>query len=298
MSDPVTGTQALIVTLSFGMPRQSRQLKAVAEDIEEQHHAESGVTTAAAWYFRQKQGKDKIDALAELKAYNGLWKKEHDRLAKIPWAGTAKLLPAALVQTYLDMRSGFERGAPAKLAEFMEVYEDWRVTAPHRMGELYRADDFPSGEECRERIRWETTLMPLPDEQGWQRVALINPEHVAAEATRTNEAVARAREEGRRETWSELIHHFEHIVTTLSSDRPRIFQTLIGNLNSMLALVPAYNALFNDGDLMRCAEEAKATLGQINVEDLRADPGLRASTVTTARDLLARFGALGARRFA
>jgi hypothetical protein len=138
--------------------------------------------------------------------------------------------------------------------------------------------------------------MPLPDEQGWQRVALINPDHVAAESNRMNQAVTQAREAGRRETWGELINHFDHIVKTLSSDRPRIFESLIGNLNSMLALVPAYDALFNDGDLLRCAAEAKELLGSITADELRADPSIRQRAVTNAQDLMHRFGALGARR--
>src|SRR6266576_2730472 len=120
MSDPATGV-TMLVTLSFGMPRQSKQLVKAAKEIEERSHAQEGVTRASAFYFKQRQGKETIDALSDLKSYFGQWKKEHERLARIPWAGTTRLLPAALVPQYLNMRSQFEEGAPAKLADFVEV---------------------------------------------------------------------------------------------------------------------------------------------------------------------------------
>jgi len=309
MSDPQPANQTFLVTLSFGMPRQSRGLPNEAKEIEENAHAAEGVTTASAYYFKQKirkmvntkKGKTKIvyetiDALASLKAYNSHWEKEHKRLARIPWAGSTRLLPAALAPQYFNLRSLMEEGAPAKRQEFLEVYSDWFNTAPNRMGALFLAADFPSSAECAERIQWENTVMPLPDAQGWERMALINPEHIAAEASRTNAAVTRAREEGRRETWGQIIEHLNHIVTTLTKDKPRIYESLLGNLNSVLSLMPAYNALFNDAAMVQCAEAAREALGSITADDLREDPEVRARTVTAARDLLNQFGELGVRR--
>jgi hypothetical protein len=298
MSDPVTGTQALLASLSFGLPRQSRKLEKEPRDIEEQAHAQEGVVTGSVFYFKQKNGKETIDALSELKSYHGLWKKEHERLAKIPWMGSTRLLPAAFVPQYAEMRARFEAGITAVVAEFFTVYEDWRVTAPHRMGSLFDPDDFPSESECRERINVETNLMPLADGQSWQRIALINPNHVATEENRYNDGVARAREEGRLDFWKDLLGRFQHITDVLSKDKVRIHATLIGGLTDLLDMVPAYGPLFNDENLIRCATEARTLLGSITAEDLRADPALRQQAVANARELTARFGALGARRFA
>jgi hypothetical protein len=78
----------------------------------------------------------------------------------------------------------------------------------------------------------------------------------------------------------------------------KIHETLIGGLTRMLDLVPAYAEVFNDQDMLRCAEQARATLGAITADDLRADPAIRQQAVRTAQDLLGRFGELGRRRFA
>lgn len=299
MSDPSNiGNQAFVAVLSCGLPPQSCKLEKEAKEIEERAHAQEGVTTASSWFFKQKQGKETVDALANLKSFNGAWKKEHERLARIPWMGTARMLPAALAGQYFDLRARFEREAPAKLAEFMEVYEDWRVTAPFRMGTLFNADEFPSRDLCRERIHWENLVTPLAESEQWTRIALINPEHAAAESTRMNEAITRTRREAHQQTWTDLLGHFTHIIEVLSKDKTRLHETLLGNLNQMLDLIPAYGPLFEDQDLLRAAAAAKETLGTINIEDLRADPAMRTQAVTNARDLLATFGELGRRRFA
>lgn len=297
MSDPNPGTQALLASLSFGLPRQSRELKKEAKEIEENAHAQEGVTKASVFYFKQMAGKQTIDALANLKSHNNAWKKEHERLT-LPWLGSTRFLAAAIVPAYLNVRSRFEEISPERLAEFCEVYPDWHGTAPQRMGALYDPEDYPTLTECRDRIRWECTLMPVPDGQQWQRVALIDPGLVEREEARHNQAVDRAREEGRLGFWRDLIAHFERMTDVLSKDKVRIHETLITGLTSLLDMMPAYGPLFNDEHLVRCANEARTTLAGITADDLRSDPALRRQAADAARDLTVRFGQFGARRFA
>lgn len=288
--------QALLASLSFGLPRQSRQLKKEAEKVETDNLAQHGVAKVSVWYFQQREGKVTNDALADLKSHFGYWKREHERLT-LPWMGTSRLLAAAIVPQYLDMRSKFEEQAPIKVQEFFAVHPDWRMTAPERMGRMFDEEDFPSLEECGERISWDTTLMPLPEAAQWQRIALINPTHAASEEARLNAAIAKAQEQARLATWQDLIGHFTHIVEVLQKDKARIFDSLITNLGSMLDLMPAYSDLFNDENLTRCAAEAKAALATINPEDLRNDPAIRQHTLKSAQSLLASFGELGRRSF-
>ena len=100
------------------------------------------------------------------------------------------------------------------------------------------------------------------------------------------------------QTWRDLMGHFQHITEVLSKDKARIFDSLLGNLTQMLDLMPAYSNLFNDAELVQCAQEAKATLSTINPDDLRADPDIRKSVCKKAEALLSKWGQLGARKFA
>lgn len=297
MSDPNTGTQALLASLSFSLPRQSRQLPREAHKVEENNNAQHGVVRVSSFYFQQMSGKETIDALSDLKRCMGEWRKEHMRLTR-PWdQGNTRLLPAVLIPQYLDVKSKFEELMPGKVEEFLAVYVDWEVTAPYRMGSLYRADDFPSRDQCREDIAWNTAMIPLPTGEQWQRISLISADLAADMERSTNEQIARAVEEARKQTWTDVLAPIQHIVDTLSKDKPRIFSSLIGNLNSMLELVPAFN-LSGDTDLNQLAAEARTTLSGIDPEELRQDPEVRRQTLQNAQELLTRFAGLGQRKFA
>ncbi len=282
--------QALLVSLSFGLPRQSRQLPKEAKKIESDNHAQHGVAKVSIHYFQQEVAGKTNDALFNLKQHFNAWRSEHNRLTR-PWDGAStRLLPAKLVPLYMDMKSKFEEATPAIIAEFVETYPDWQITAPQRMGSLYSQDDYPSLDDCRERIEYQVAMLPLPEAEQWRRINLIGPTLIATMETQTNARIAKAVEDATAQTFKDVLEPIQKIVDTLSKDKPRIFTSLIDNLTSVLALVPAFN-LNNDADLNRLAEEAKADLAGINADDLREDIEVRKTVCRKAEALMQKFGA-------
>ena len=292
-----TQTQALLVSLSFTLCRQSRQSKREAHRSEDANQAHRGVCKSSYFYFQEEVAGSTNDALAELKSYTNAWRSEHNRLTR-PWDGAnTRLLPAKLIPQYLDIKSRYEQGFPEKLTEFFEVQPDWALTAPMRMGALYSQEDFPSLQEVRDAIGYDTAMIPLPEAQQWQRISLISPDLAQTMETQTNARIAKAVAEARKQTWFDLFTPVEKIVTVLSSDKPRIFTSLIENLTDILNLGPAFN-LSNDPEMARFIEYAKANLATVNADDLRSDPEVRKTTCRRAQELLSKFGALGSRKFA
>ena len=296
MSNNNAATQALLVSLNFTLCRQSKQSKKEAKRSEDANQAHRGVCKTSYFYFQEEVSGDTNDALAELKSYEGAWRSAHNHLTRVWDSNNTRLLPAVLVPAYLDMDSKFKEGFPAKLAEFFEVHPDWQVTAPHRMGALYVASDFPSIEECRNDIGYEVTMIPLPEAEQWKRISIISPNLAQSMEQSTNEKIAKAVEEARKQTWTDLITPVEKIVSTLSKDKAKIYDSLIGNLNDILNLAPAFN-LSGDTDMIAFIAETKATLATVNADDLRADPEARKQTCQKAEALLSKFGSF-ARKFA
>lgn len=298
MSDQVNlSQQVLLVSLHFSLCRQSKASKEQAKEVEDNNHAARGTTRVSYYYFQQQQGKQTIDALAEVKSHFNAWAAEHRRLTK-PWdAGNTRLLPAALVGRYMEMTQQFETAAPGVLAGFFEVHNDWLVTAPTRMGALFSAADFPSLQECREKIGWEKSMIPLPQAEQWKQVELVAPGLATAMEATTNERITRAVEEARQQTWSDLFKPVQNIVEVLTKDKPRIFESLLGNLTNILDLAPSFN-LTSDTEMTRFIQEAREGLSGVTAEELRKDPDLRIQTVNTAKALLTRFGEMGVRKFA
>lgn len=289
--------QAMLVSLSFTLCRQSRQSKSEAKRSEQANNAHRGVFKSSYFYFQEEVAGETYDALAELKTYNNIWRANHNRLTR-PWDGAnTRLLPAMLLEQYNNMDSAMRQGFPDKLAEFCTVHPDWETTAPGRMGALYAASDFPSLDECREAIGYDVVIIPLPEAQQWQRIQLISPDLVTSMEANTNARIAKAVEESRKQTWIDLFSPVENIVKVLSSDKPRIFDTLITKLTDILNLAPAFN-LSGDQAMNQFVAETKAALASVSADDLRADPTIRASTCRKAEELLKKFGNLGNRKFA
>jgi hypothetical protein len=288
--------EVLLVSLSFSLCRQSKQSEEEAERSEDANNAHRGVCHNSYFYFREKIGNKTNDALAELKAYNNAWRSEHNRLTR-PWDGDSRLLPAVLSAQYMNMLSVFKEGFPAVRQAFLDVHQDWKLTAAHRMGSLYDADDFPSYDQVAEAIGYDNSMIPLPSAAAFQTLSVISPEIAKEMEASTNAKVQKAFEEGRKQTWTDLFTPVEKIVSTLSKDKPRVFDSLITNLQDILALAPSFN-LSGDAQMNEFIAQAKADLAVINPDDLRNDPAIRKSTCKKAEELLSKFGALGIRKFA
>lgn len=302
MSDNLTNTlsrTSLLICLSCGLPRQTKELKEESRELERTKRAARGTVKGSKFYFRQTNEDDEIiDALANLKSYHNAWGSAYEALAPVVWLGKFRLLPSIRHNQAIAIRNHFEEGYPAVKQEFRDVFPDWHVTAPQRMGMLHSEADFPSLEECMSRIHADTVITPLSDSDAWQRLALINPDHVAQETERTQRAVDRARQEAQAETGQRLISHFRRMNEVLTANKVRIHETLISGLTSILDDIEVYGPLFNDQTLLQCAAEARSTFAGITPDMLRDDPALQREVNANAAALAARFGALGARRMA
>lgn len=288
--------EAMLVSLRFGLPRQSRQDKQKSRKVEQEAHAQKGVSRYSVFYFQHEEDGNKADALESLKAFFNAWRSEHNRLTR-PWDGGTRLLPAPLVERYMQMDTRMKTEAPIQKTAAREAYPDWKITAPTRMGQLYEPENFPTLEEFTEDISWDSSMIPLPVAAQWRQIKFIAPNISATLEATTNERIVKAVAEAHEQTWKDVLQPIQHIVDTLSKNKPRIFDSLIGNLTGILELVPAFN-IAGDSQLNQLAKSAQQTLAGINPDDLRTDPDLRKQTLKNAQGLLAKFGELGTRKFA
>ena len=286
--------QSLLVSVHFPLCRQSFGDESEAENVEKNNHAQRGVSRVSIYYFKQKMDGKEVDALAELRSYAGMWRRLHRRYTRT-WEGEMRLLPAILAPAYWAMDAKMRAGFPAVKQRFLDAYPDWEKTAPFRMGDLYQASDFPSLSEVTAKIGYDVSIIPLADADQWKRITLIAPDLASLMEKTSNETVAKKMEALHKETWTDLITPVQKIIETLTKDKPRIFDTLIGNLTDMLTLAQGFN-MQNDPTMNAFIAEAKSSLATVNADDLRQDPEVRKTAVKNATSLLAKFGQFGNRK--
>jgi hypothetical protein len=170
-----------------------------------------------------------------------------------------------------------------------EEYPVWCESAPARMGALYSESDFPTLAHCQRRFRCDVIVMPLAPSDQWRRVAMISPDLAATMEATQNEAVQRAIRESHSALWREVMERIQHISDELSKEKPKIHESLLGNVISIVELIPAYNHIHNDQRLTDLAAQVKERLAGINVVDLRKDSEARATAIQQAQVIVNQF---------
>jgi hypothetical protein len=280
-------TNTMLVGISMSMPRQSRQLTAIAGEIENNANAQHGTVRASINYFKQ----GKLDGLKTLKVFQGAWKSGIDHYARYPFAAGMKLLPAALVEQAVAVNEEFRaREAGVREAWLRDEYPGWLASAPERMGSLYDPADFPSAEDCMNRFRCEVVVVPLAESEQWQRIAVISPDLAASMASQQNETTERVTREAHARLWQDVMAPIQNIVDQLSKDKGKVYDSLIGNVISVIDLVPAYNDIHKDQNLTAAATAIKAELCKINPEDLRKSAEAKADALKKAQGIIQEYG--------
>lgn len=277
----------MLCGISFRMPRQSRQLTAVAGEIENNANAQHGTVRASIHYF--KQGKD--DGLKTLKQFQSAWKSGVEHYARYPFAAGMKLLPSALVEQAVLVNSGFAaQEAAIRNAWVKDEYPSWLESAPARMGSLYDPGDFPSAGDCMNRFRCDVVIVPLAEADQWQRITAISPDLAATMASQQNAEVERVTQAAHAKLWADVMKPIQNIVDQLSKDKGKIYDSLIGNVIAITDLVPAYNEIHKDATLTSAAAAINAELAKIKPEDLRSSSEAKADALAKARNIIQEYG--------
>lgn len=280
----------MLVGIGMGMPRQSRQLTAIASQIETQTNAQHGTVKASIHYFRRKEGSREVDGLRTLKTFQTEYKSRLEYFARYPFTAGMKLLPAALVEQFMAAHDVFHSREDAVLAEWIEnEYPGWLNSAPVRMGSLYDPADFPSAADCTNRFKCEVTVVPLAEAEQWQRITVISPDLAATMASQQNATTERVTREAHARLWADVLGPINHIVETLSKDKSKLYASLLENVMSITALVPAYNQIHGDEQLTALANLATEELSKISIEDLRTSAEARETTLAKAKAIVTEY---------
>ncbi len=297
---PITAAEAAvqsaIVCLDFGMPRQSRELKKEATDIEVKNKAKKGsVKRPGIYYFRSSSTDEKgkeivIDGLDPLRKFQTRMKAATIlTFAPYPYAGQFYLLPGPNIVKYQEEVDKYtaERDK-VWMAWADDCYPEYLKSAPERMGDLYNPDDFPSLKECNERFTCEDTLTLLAEGEQWKRIAALTPDLVSTMEEKSQGKIAHAVAAATASLWDDVMKPIQNVVDTFSKDKFKIHDSMIGNILAIVEMVPALN-LERDPNLAALAAQAKETLGKIKPEDLRKSADKCKEAKALAQGLLTAF---------
>lgn len=172
------------------------------------------------------------------------------------------------------MNAEFERA----VSEFEAAYPRLQLEAQKKLGGLYKASEYPSHAEIKDRFKCEVSYLPLPDVKDF-RIEISESEKKAfvkkLQETETN---------AMRDVWTRL-----HDVTRTAAERlaapDAIFRdSLLENVRELCNLLPALN-IADDAKLEAARRDIEKLLGGISADSLRADKSKRAESAKKLKEI-------------
>lgn len=268
--------KAVLMRLSIGMPGEHRQDNQVTAEVKSEKHLgdKSGKWVKSLY---------PTEALAPIKKLCGEAARYHDALT-LPFDRGTGILPAALIVEYGDKMRAF-KGQIEHLVEshFLAKRDDWIAWARTQHNGSFDLSLYPEVAQLREKFYFKTEPIPVPDSAHFENTvsSLLGMDCASVDAR-----VEDAAKEAQQELLRRMIAPVANMVKVLSSDKPRIFDTLVSNVDEICRLAPALN-LSGDPKIDEfCAEMKRLTT--FKADDLRENATARKATAVKAEEMMKR----------
>jgi hypothetical protein len=153
-----------------------------------------------------------------------------------------------------------------------------------RVNDLAQEIPFPTLAEMERSFEFEVRDMPIARLED-VRLKYVDPSTLDDIKQRINQQTTDRLREAQEEIIERLIERVQRVKVQTEKEEGRIFESLIGNIEEDVALLPALN-ITNDPEITRLIERVKTELTQYSVEDLRKDDKLREHAAQTAGSVL------------
>ena len=156
--------------------------------------------------------------------------------------------------------------------------EDARILLNGMFNEM----DYPTVEDMRTKFAIELETLPLPSAEDF-RVTLANGE-VARIQREIETRLQREFLKSNQDLWNRLRLAVDNMALRLGNPEGRFHDSLIGNLQAIVELVPKLNVT-GDENLEKISATCADTLTGYDPRALRDDPGLRAKVAAQAKEI-------------
>lgn len=218
--------------------------------------------------------------------------RNYHRAKTQPWLddGT-RVLPSTLAMEYAAKIHEFKSEFGAAVDEFISVdYPELLRTAPRRMGQMFKKEDYPTPEGLRGSYNFRSLILPVPDARDF-RVGGIDLNEAKKEI---ESALGQIHNQMLQDIGLRIQETIGHMADRLKKYKPAAGKkkaensfknSLVENVRELAGLLPHFN-LDADPKLAKLIDSIGKNLCKHEAEDLRLDDKLRAKVAKSADDVL------------
>lgn len=272
--------KALLVTLTIGMPPQSKSLKGESELLEIKHQTEPSQTQVVNKLF----AKSDIKPLQQAANKARIWFKEKT----LPYGRSMGLIPTSRYYDFLQELGTYRLEFNEQKQALIDNIEDVLHRAQVANGSLFNRNNYPSLAELQDKIYFAFEVHPVPSSNDYDKLADLTPEQIE---TLKQEAVINSRTKTKsaiEDLFKRLVGGLEHAANRLQDDdngHKKIFHdTLVSNIHKAVEAAETLN-IEDDEQLKDMTEKVKSIFEGLTADDLRRDTKLRKETADRAAEL-------------
>lgn len=278
-------TRAMIVTLSISNWSGRRYDAGASDEINQAKNA-------------SKDASRVNKMLLSASALQGIWKVVSSARSEfvertLPWMDNGSRIMAAdgfieHTRWFQKIKTDFE----TQVAMFMGTYPTYLSEASTRLGQLYKAEDYPNVAELQSRFGMAMRVMPVPSSEDFRvdisedqaDVIRSQIEHDLGEATRSAVGDVYRRIHEKLEVMNEKLTNYKPAMRKGQKSEGIFRDSLVENMRDLVSLMPSLN-ITGDPELFRLANELKDVTAY-DADRLRNNSRLRESTAARAKEIM------------
>lgn len=201
----------------------------------------------------------------------------------LPWDDLGqRLVPADLILRLNSQLQGAEDKFRTAVGKLVSSYDELRQGASADLGTMFDANDYPPAHVIAAKFKFAVHFTPVPSSD--IRVAL--PEGLREAVSADIEAQVHDRLQA---TTSAVLERTASMITrmkaVLSAETPRIYESLVGDMQELVEIMPSLN-LTGDATVAAIAAEMKDRFSSLDVNTLRDHPIQRDIAVSNLNEVM------------
>jgi len=281
ISTPTISSSAMLVELSIGAWTGRKKDKKASEEVTTNKGAATGV---AAVNKKLLGDCAELDAIQKFVANT----RNSHYASTLPWSDTGlRLLPTSAFFQYQQTMTALQAEFDTLVEKFLQAY-DWEITqAQVKLGDLFNPDEYPTTDRLREKFRFRTNYIPLPEVGDWR--VDMEKETVQTLQDHYNSYYSGALNEAMKDVWERmhgaLAKMSERLDYTDDANKKIFRDSLVDNVIDIIDLLRDFNVT-GDTHMEAMRHKLEEAMRGVTPDALREDQSFRAETKRTIDSII------------
>lgn len=249
-------------------------------EITDKAHQAAGITDNRAGYYR-KFKINRMDILSISRTAN--FARSYHRMMTVPWGyDRYRLLPSTLLMKYT-------KKIKTHKMEFLSHVDDlvvrWPIIineAKTRLGPAFDLSEYPVSVEVKDFYKFEIHFKPIPQDDHF----ILKVEEKALQEMKKslNSEQDKNMKDAMSNLWHRLYEVVDRMATRLDEKNPKIFKTLVTNIEDLTTILPELN-LSKDPQLTDMCNDVRNKLCVFTPGQLKKDFRAKDATAQAAKEI-------------